>query len=718
MRLHRKSFHHTTTVVDDTLSPLVRLWILRILIRLNGHKKFIRSDDFYDEDLAMALQLQIDEADEVNEDTSISHLQGQASWKHTMLTKLRQMHKAAEKNDLKTAKQEQEMVRCLQYNVKQLAQHVQLSHTESRILEFLVLLEFDAMLKVVVEYLGGLSSDKSFHALSVVLHIPIHDIKQSLKSQASLITSGLVSIRHDGIHDLADKFALLSEELADHLISSDMQPMRLLKNICVTTPEANLSLHDYTHIKKFYEVALSHLKNAIKHEKKGVNVLLYGQPGTGKTQLARLLAQELGVVSFDITAEDEGEPLSSTRRLQRFCMTQKFLANNKKTLLIFDEVEDIFQLDESWLFSSRGRSGAKTKAWVNQILEENPCPTIWIANHIRHLDEAFVRRFDLVQEIPVPPVRQREKILRNYGVDFLDDSAYKKLAEVETLAPAVVAKAAAVVSDIQSDLQYQSPIEAFENMVSNTLKAQRYNVILHNNATELPAVYDPQFVHTDVDLNELAQGIAQAQSARICLYGLSGTGKTAYARWLAQKMELTLLVKRASDIISCYLGETEKNLARTFTQAQTEKAILLIDEADSFMQDRRKAQRSWEVQHVNEMLTQMEAFNGIFIASTNLMDDIDQAALRRFDIKIQFHPLQYKAACDLLQRYCEHLSIGKPNSQQLAQLKPLIQLTLGDFATVIRQSRFKPIKGVAQFIQALQAECAVKEHVSHTIGFV
>ena len=76
-----------------------------------------------------------------------------------------------------------------------------------------------------------------------------------------------------------------------------------------------------------------------------------------------------------------------------------------------------------------------------------------------------------------------------------------------------------------------------------------------------------------------------------------------------------------------------------FREAETEKAVLLLDEADSFLQDRRGAQRTYEVTEVNEMLQGMERFDGIFVCTTNLLDRIDQAALRRFTFKIRFKPL-------------------------------------------------------------------------------
>jgi SpoVK/Ycf46/Vps4 family AAA+-type ATPase len=96
------------------------------------------------------------------------------------------------------------------------------------------------------------------------------------------------------------------------------------------------------------------------------------------------------------------------------------------------------------------------------------------------------------------------------------------------------------------------------------------------------------------------------------------------------------MIRRASDLVSKFVGETEQQMAAMFREAEAEKAVLLLDEADSFLQDRRHAQRTYEVTEVNEMLQGMERFAGIFICTTNLMDSIDQAALRRFTFKIQF----------------------------------------------------------------------------------
>ena len=143
------------------------------------------------------------------------------------------------------------------------------------------------------------------------------------------------------------------------------------------------------------------------------------------------------------------------------------------------------------------------------------------------------------------------------------------------------------------------------------------------------------------------------------LFGAPGTGKTAFANHLAEQLGLPLLIKRASDILGKYVGQSERNIARMFSQAQKQGALLLLDEADSLLGDRRDARAHWEIIQVNEMLTQMERFDGIFICTSKLMDKLDAASLRRFDFKVKFDYLDasnaglylHRKACVLARNY-------------------------------------------------------------------
>ncbi len=147
------------------------------------------------------------------------------------------------------------------------------------------------------------------------------------------------------------------------------------------------------------------------------------------------------------------------------------------------------------------------------------------------------------------------------------------------------------------------------------------------------------------------------------------------------------MVKRVSDLVSPYVGTTEQNLARAFEKASEEQAVLLLDEVDSFLQDRKKATQSWEVTAVNEMLTQMESYRGLFIASTNLMCDLDEASLRRFDLKIHFGFLKPLQIQTLFNAHLQTLKLKDPAKASGLRLSREANLTPGDFAVIARRAR-------------------------------
>lgn len=682
------------------IDPIIRLWLLRILVALGGHREFVKSHGFNNDTLAEALGLG-HWIDPSPNDFDLKTVQAE----------LRQLHQKAEKQWAKAA-----LPDCLRNNVGQLSDLVGLSTTDCRILEFAVSIHNERLLDDTADWLGQLSSVKVFHALSILLNLPEPEIRSSLSAQSILARSGLVSVDRSGTSTLRGKLDLLSDAFADLMATAETDPISLLRGTVSAAGLAQLKLADYGHINPSLQILRPYLRQATATGRRGVNIFLHGAPGTGKSQLARALADELGSELFEVASEDaDGDPVNGERRLRAFRAAQSFFAQ-RQALIAFDEVEDVFNDGDS--FFGRKSTAQVRKAWINRMLEENPVPTLWLSNSIRCLDPAFIRRFDMVFELPVPPKTQRERILRDSCGDLLDASNISRIAEAENLAPAVVAKASSVVRSIRDELGRTGTMTAFERLISNTLEAQGHRPLVQHDPNRLPEVYDPIFIHADADLNSVAAGIVKARSGRLCLYGPPGTGKTAYGRWLAQQLDTPLLVKRASDLMSPYVGENEQNIARAFRQAAQDGALLLIDEVDSFLQDRRGAQRGWEVSLVNEMLTQMESYPGVFIASTNLMTGLDQAALRRFDLKVKFDFLRPEQSWELLRRHCAQLNLPTPQPDLLARVMRLERLTPGDFAAVLRQHRFRPIESSAAMVSALEAECAVKDCGKASIGFL
>lgn len=683
-----------TYYVEEELVDKISLWMLRILFKLGGHREFIDKDGrIKEDDIARFLDIgEYIDKDEYPRSEPLNILK-------------KRYIELEQQKDFTTSQ-------TLANNIAQISSLMNLNTYEEQILEFKVLLNQYDVLNDAAGLLGReLNTHKVKKALNIVLDIPMQAVTDTFKPNSKFSKSSIISFWKAGTSDLNSKLDAINDEFLDNLLNLDDNIMEMIKDAVRPCDKSTLTLHDYKHLSEDIDILIPYLKNACREKEDGVNILLYGLPGTGKTELAKTIADVLGIKLFEVSyADEDDEPIDGTRRLRAYKTAQAFLAN-QNTILMYDEAEDVFDKNESPFSQKR----QEDKAWINRILESNTIPTIWITNNIYSVDNALVRRFDMSIEIPIPSKSKRAEIIKNYSNDLLDEQAIKLLAENENIAPAVIARATKVISSIHMD----ESAKALTHIVNNTLKAQGYKEIMMNTSNSLHGIYDLSYINTTVDLGLLTKGIQEHQNARLCLYGPAGTGKSAFGKYIAEKLDRPLLLKKGSDLISMWVGGTEKNIAKAFEEAREENAVLIFDEVDSFLTDRTQAQRSWEVTQVNEMLVQMENFDGIFIATTNLMDNLDQASLRRFDLKLEFDFLQSEQAWNMFSSYCQTMNLQSPPVSFKKEVQGLRYLTPGDFAAVTRQNRFHSINSVKDFIERLADEIAVKNvSKSNTMGFL
>ena len=684
-RKNRLEIYDKAQVVEKELIDKVSLWMLRIIIKIGASKKLIDKENYISQD-DIAHFLDIGSYVDLDKD----------EYKRSEPVDILKQNYIKLENKKKFTSSE-----ILSKNIQQISKLMQLNPYEEQILEFTVLINQYEILDYTADLLGNsLNSSQAKRMLSSILDIPIEYINDAFKSNSKFSKSSIVTMNKGITHDLRNKIEILSPEFADNMLNLDEDISAMLKDAVRPCTTSNLTLKDYTHISKDIDIVLPYLKNVHKTGQTGVNILFYGLPGTGKTELAKVISKTLKTELFEISyANEEEEAIDGKKRLMAYKTAQSLLTN-KNIILMYDEAEDIFESSDSPFSPKR----QENKAWINRILETNTIPTIWITNNIHSIDNAMVRRFDFSVEIPIPNKKKRAEIIKQYSHDLLDEQSIQILAEHEKLAPALITRAAKVVSRLET----KDTVKAFTQVLNNTLKAQGYTEVKEKLTPTLPPVYDPKFINTTTDLEALTKGIKKHPNARLCLYGAAGTGKSAFGRYIAETLNKPLLLKKGSDLISKWVGGTEQNIARAFEEAREEKAVLVFDEVDSFLADRTQAKQSWEVTQVNEMLVQMENFEGIFIATTNLMDNLDKASLRRFDLKLEFNYLNAEQSWRMFLSYCKDLNLSKPLKAYKKAVKSLRYLTPGDFAAVTRQHRFRPICDVQDFITRLEDEVAVK----------
>jgi SpoVK/Ycf46/Vps4 family AAA+-type ATPase len=201
------------------------------------------------------------------------------------------------------------------------------------------------------------------------------------------------------------------------------------------------------------------------------------------------------------------------------------------------------------------------------------------------------------------------------------------------------------------------------------------------------------------------------RNMNVLLYGPPGSGKTEFARFIARHLNRRLLIKRSSDLLSCWVGETEKQMRAAFREAEHDRAILFIDEADSFLGSREGATHSWEITSVNEMLTNMETFRGILVCATNFKKVVDSAAIRRFVIKLEFDFLKPEGNMIFYRLFLGRLVSSPLEEEEIKEVKTFSGLTPGDFKVVHQKYSLFERKEITheQLIDALRQELLAKD---------
>ncbi len=441
-------------------------------------------------------------------------------------------------------------------------------------------------------------------------------------------------------------------------------------------------------------------------------ILLYGEAGTGKTELGKSLPRSCGKEPFYLhNDKDDG-----SRPVNSLLLAAKLVDPESETLVV-DECDTLLNSAEP----NGPKAGPSSfKGMVNQFLDQASCKIIFITNQVNGIPPSVLRRMHLHIGFKPATFRQRIKMW-----DRIDEKAPLFCAgDRMALSRDYKANPARIrqVYDICSVLRDQgSPQElvlgAAKDMLSRGAEIL-YGIPRWKECA--PESIDPRLLNLSLPADQLLQRlhawsdtVSEGQGGiNLLFYGLPGTGKTAFARHLAQAMGLQPIVKRASDLLSPFVGETEALIRSAFEEA--EGAALILDEADSFILDRETATRSWERTRTNEFLTRMEDFRGLFIATTNFTSLLDTASLRRFAFRLEFRSSLPDQRADLARRFFPD---AQWEEQSITGVRGLDGVVPGDFKAVSKRLAFSGPLDADTILAELRAETASRNPRSRTIGF-
>ena len=399
-------------------------------------------------------------------------------------------------------------------------------------------------------------------------------------------------------------------------------------------------------------------------------VLLHGPPGTGKTRLARAVANESAAQFFHINGpEIMGSAYGESERRLREIFEQA--AQAAPSIIFIDEIDSIAPKRGQVTGEAEKRLVAQLLTLLDGIEPRQNTVVIAATNRPEAIDEALRRpgRFDREIIIGVPDEPGRREILgihtrgmpldgdvdldglarRTYGFVGADLAALTREAALEAvrrIMPKINLEEEAIPSEVLDKLSVHA--SDFENALKRVQPSAMREVMV-----EAPQVRWDDIGGLDAPRDRLREGVElplkHPEAFRrlgirpakgFLLYGPPGTGKTLLAKAAARESEANFIATKSSDLLSKWYGESEQQIARLFARArQVAPTIIFIDELDSLVPARGGGLGEPQVTErvVNTILAEMDGLEElqsvIVIGATNRPTLIDPALLRpgRFD---------------------------------------------------------------------------------------
>lgn len=683
--------HMNDKFENETPKSYTALWSLRSLLGTGVHRELEKRKGFVTDDIYLTLGLTTEDASSPSFNLA-----------QELDAQLRQAEAKTYTDTLVGKK------------LKELATPLALSELEVEILHMMVIHDLDGGFKRCMNLFQEVSMTDFYELIAMMLKVPTEKIHQALLPDATLNRSGLLDIQLPftaiGESNSFENYCSVLSGLSFRLTQTQTRGLEIFDRYFKESEVFAIPLSAFEHLEPQLGLIRSYISAGKKATHKGINVLLHGVSGAGKSTLAKSFATDLGLKLYEVANETEdGLPMNGRTRLRALKLAQTVLLNDPDALILFDEIEDVFgSLDAGDMSDYVSEKRNVGKAYMNRLIESNITPTLWATNRIQGIDPAHVRRFDMSLKFEVPPIGIRRKILQHHLKNLgVTDQWIRKTSEHQGLTPAIVEKASRIAQVLINDGSTQKVESILEQVIDSSLQALNCKPLasISNSSSD---EYNFELLNAKTDLQKILAELGRNNvGARLCLHGPSGCGKSHFARYLSKKLERPLIVKTGAQLLGKYVGQTEEQLAQAFDEAQTSNAILLIDEVDAFLTNRNNTTHAWEISAINEFLVLMERYEGLFVATTNRLNHMDPAVLRRFDLKVEFGYLNRNQISALWAQSLERLGFVASNEVPHTLLG-LECLTPGDFATIERQARFNSLSDARDLEERFLTECAHK----------
>lgn len=591
--------------------------------------------------------------------------------------------------------------------IKQLTETLKLSPLQREILEYAFICGVSPEMGTLMHSFSELYKGR-LNFWTYLFACDSDSLSVALDRDGALLRSGMLDVQGQKVAVHSFWVALMADTKKE-LEELIMEPMTPSKNASVMATLGDTDM----------ELAVNILSKRQPKEL-GVNLLLYGAQALDKEKVLFDMMTRSNKQAWRIRMEDD-IPRSVRPALGYVALSMA--SNYPERVLVIERPADVLNLAPNWLSMLFGvEVEQEAPRRENPLLRQFSTSTVWCMSDTNPLPDHIIGQFIYHAPLKKADRHQRQaQMLEMLGKHRIGKKTQDQIIRLEGISQLQIESAIRAAQLAQSGRGKERDAAILQSI-------QRSQKALGRDLTEKfkasVTAYSTKYLNTGGRFgpSQIEQALEKNRRGTLVFYGPPGTGKTQFAEYLAGKLGVPLIAKRASDLMSKWVGDNEKNIAAMFDEAVSEDAMLLLDEGDSFLRDRSFARSQWEVTMVNELLQHMERFPGIFVVCTNLFEGLDAAALRRFTFKLEFNALTLDQRWEMFLNETgiaarKEILSDKTKEEWYERLAFMQQLAAGDFATVKRQCMILGVELTpVEWLDQLEQEVKVKRKPSSSVG--
>lgn len=549
-------------------------------------------------------------------------------------------------------------------NLIRLTKILGMDENERDILRLLYVMDMTPNAKSVIDRVFENSMKKASVGFARMLGRPQDAVKifRAMCVGSRLEVYGILGLKEQGMSldddDDDTLIPIVDKDVLASLEKPGMSDDEIVSILLGKERKSDLDLADFEYVGPDLDRAVELIKTAVARGEKGVNILLYGPPGSGKTELSAVLAKHLGLRLYAVGEESDttlhvGSPTDSTakRRTAEHGRSQALLKGSKDAVLLFDEIEDM-------MLKSGDRSKAAdtdSKIGLNRMLEENPVVTIWTGNDANKFHKAVLQRFSMSIEMGYPPTRVREKIwtrrLELEGCNLPPEDV-RDLARDFVAPPRMITKACNVLRVVGGGVDTVTRTLRTASLLVN----QSSEAIMTENA--IPKGFSLDFINGGQDLCEMFRAMAERGARRkpfsLLLRGDAYLGGLPFLTILAEEMSVNTIFTSFEDLTAPnpQRPQPQDRLDILFSTAVDSNAFIVIEGLEDLSPHTdSEAAYAWNEPFVHHFVGSMLQHPLPVAATVSSKKKLPPHLSVAFSNEITLQPLIQEKAVDLYKKF-------------------------------------------------------------------